>query len=875
MSAFAPVQSAGGLCASTSKLISGQNCYHRAGKRISAFAASGQDPEHHDTMQTMTFTLPNLASPVEAARITKHLQALNGVASAQVSLKDREALVTTDGQTTAGAIIASLAELGVSGTLIPVASRPRHRNAAEAKASAVRVITASYPVLGMTCASCAVSVETMLNAEPGVMDAVVNYVNQSVRVNFDQDTVTPAQMRDVVKSIGYDLLIDVREDSDELEQAHAKRIRTLTIRTIGSAALAIPTAVIAMLLMDFVPGARWVMLMLTAPVMIWAGREFFTTAWNQAKRGTSTMDTLVALSTGTAFLYSASATIAPAFFAQHGLQPHVYYEAAALIITFILLGRLLEERAKSKTSSAIKKLMGLQPKTLRVVRDGREVTVPMEEARPGDVVIIRPGEKIPVDGSVIDGSSFVDESMIRGEPVPVEKTAGEALFAGTINQKGSLRIKAEKVGSGTLLAAIIRMVKEAQGSKAPLQRLADRVAAVFVPTVLLIALISFAAWWVFGPEPAMTRAIMSAITVLIIACPCALGLATPTAIMVGVGRGAESGILIKDAESLERAHKVNAIVFDKTGTITKGEPEVTDLVWTDRADERPLHESILLSIESRSEHPLAEAVLRRFSGADVARTSIDKFDSVPGRGVSAVVGTTRYLIGNESFLAEHSLAIGEALRGKAHEFAAQAKTVVYFAGGNRVLAAVALADTIKESSPGAIRLLSEMGIETHLLTGDHQSTADVVARATGIAHVLADALPSDKGAYIEALQKQGKVVAMVGDGINDSVALAKADVGIAMAKGTDIAMEAAKITLMKSDLGDIVDALKLSRATVQTVKQNLFWAFIYNVIGIPIAAGALVPAFGFQLNPMIAGAAMALSSVSVVSNSLRLKTKAI
>lgn len=826
-------------------------------------------------MTTITITLPDLNGPLEAATISKELKALEGITSVHVSLKEREAHITAEGALTSGAVISRLKALGHErAALLPkiLPEQVRHQKKSSVTTSRASR-TATYPVAGMTCASCAVSVESMLKAQSGVTDAVVNYPNQSVLVSFDEASITPEALRSVVKSIGYDLLIDVKEDSDELEQIHAQRIHSLTMRTITAAVLSVPTVIIAMALMEVIPMARWVMLALTAPVVLWTGREFFAVAWNQAKHAKSNMDTLVAISTGTAFAFSVAATVAPDFFTDRGLEPHVYYEAAAVIITFILLGRLLEERAKSKTSSAIKKLMGLQPKTLRMLRDGREITIPIDDARPGDIIVIHPGEKIPVDGVVSEGSSYVDESMITGEPIPLLKGPDSPLFAGTINQKGSLHMKAEKVGSGTLLATIIRMVRQAQGSKAPLQKLADRVAAIFVPTVLVLALLTFAAWWALGPDPALTRAVLAAITVLIIACPCALGLATPTAIMVGVGRGAQLGVLIKDAESLERAHHVNAIVFDKTGTVTKGAPEVTDFLWTDSETSRQHHASVLLSMEALSEHPLADAVVRSLETDGVLRTEIARFESLTGRGVTAGAKDESFAIGNAALLEERGIPISTEMRDTSASLSAQAKTVVYFADSSRILALIAISDAIKESSPAAIRALKAMGIETHLLTGDHRETADVVSRAAGIEVVRAGVLPTEKGAYVEDLQKQGKTVAMVGDGINDSHALAQADVSIAMGTGSDIALESAKITLIKSDLTHIVTALRLSRATVRTIKQNLFWAFIYNVVGIPIAAGVLYPILGFQMNPMIAGAAMALSSVSVVTNSLRLRTK--
>ncbi len=827
-------------------------------------------------MRTLTISLPDLDGPIEAGQVTKLLRGIEGIESVHVSVKDRQAHVSVTGGTTSGGVVAALQAHGHErAALVPVAVTQLQHHAPTTSESRPRasVRTSSFPVTGMTCASCAVSVESMLKAQDGVTDAVVNYANQSVMVSYDDTAVTPDDLRSVVKSIGYDLLLDVKEDSDELEELHAARIRTLTARTLTAALLSVPLVVIAMGFSPPGPVLRWMMLILAAPVVLWAGREFFVNAFKQARHGRSNMDTLVALSTGTAFLFSVAASVAPTFFIERGLQPDVYFEAAAVIITFILLGRLLEERAKSKTTSAIKKLMGLQPKTLQLLRDGREITVPIDEARKGDIIVIRPGEKIPVDGLVSDGSSYVDESMITGEPVPALKEPGSGLFAGTINQKGSIRMRAEKVGDGTLLAAIIRLVREAQGSKAPLQKLADRVAAIFVPGVLLIALVTFIAWWSLAPDPALTKAVLAAITVLIIACPCALGLATPTAIMVGVGRGARSGVLIKDAESLELAHRVNAIVFDKTGTITKGTPEVLSIAWRDHHAERKTYESILLSLEAHSEHPLAEAVVTKLESQGAQTAELRQFESLTGRGVRAIIDNETYYVGNAALLTEHGIALDSELLGSVESASTQATTTVYFSNSREVLAVISLADAIKESSRGAIRALKAMGIETHLLTGDQQRTADMVAKEVGIGHVKAGVLPTEKGSYIQLLQNSGKTVAMVGDGINDSHALAQADVSIAMGTGSDIALDAAKITLMKSDLGRIVTAMRLSRETVRTIKQNLFWAFIYNVVGIPIAAGVLYPILGFQMNPMIAGAAMALSSVSVVTNSLRLRTK--
>lgn len=551
----------------------------------------------------------------------------------------------------------------------------------------------------------------------------------------------------------------------------------------------------------------------------------------------------------------------------------MYYEAAAVIIALILLGRLLEAKAKFSTSTAIKKLMGLQPKTVtKILADGSEEEVPIREVAVGDILVVKPGEKIPVDGEVTEGSSFVDESMITGESLPVEKVKGQPVYAGTINEKGSFRFRADKVGGETVLANIIRMVQEAQGSKAPVQKLVDRIAGIFVPVVMGIAVITFIVWMLAGGDLAFTHALLTSITVLVIACPCALGLATPTAIMVGIGKGAEHNILIKDAESLELMYRVNAIVLDKTGTITEGKPVVTDIHWTGESeDER--YRSILLEIERRSEHPLADAVVQKFKGSAVNEISVSDFENQTGKGVTAKVGDETYLVGNRALLEVNHLVLDDDNEKLAVRWEGDGKTVVFFAGENRVLALIAIADKIKESSRQAVATLHEKGIDVYMLTGDNALTARAVADRVGIRHFKAEVMPGEKADFVEALQHEGKVVAMVGDGINDSQALARADVSIAMGKGSDIAMDVAKVTLITSDLNVIPRAIALSRQTVRAIRQNLFWAFIYNIIGIPLAAGVLYGIDGFLLNPMIAAAAMAFSSVSVVTNSLRIKWK--
>ena len=732
-------------------------------------------------------------------------------------------------------------------------------------------IQKTLPVTGMSCASCAASVEASLKEQQGVADARVNYANQTAWIEFEEDKINLPNLQKVVQASGYDLIIDQDKGDDLQEAVQQKHYRELKRNTLWASILAFPVVVIGMFFMNL-PYGNWIMLVLTAPVLFWFGRSFFVNAWKQLKHTRANMDTLVALSTGIAFLFSTFNTFFPEFLLARGLEPHVYFEAAAVIIAFILLGRLLEERAKSNTSSAIKKLIGLQPKTTLLIVDGVEKTVPIAEVAIGDRLVVRPGERIPVDGVVAAGTSFVDESMISGEPIPVEKMAGEKVFAGTVNQKGSFQFTAEKVGGDTILAQIIKMVQDAQGSKAPVQKLVDKIAGVFVPVVIGIAILSFLAWIIFGGENATTHAFLSLVTVLVIACPCALGLATPTAIMVGVGKGAENGILIKDAESLELGHKVNAMVLDKTGTITVGKPEVTDMIWKEDTD-IDTSKATLFAIEAASEHPLAEAItLKLRNETDNKTVTIDKFESITGRGVKAAVDGKVYYVGNKALFQENGIPLDETLAAQAQKLQQEAKTVIWFADSEKALACIAITDQVKETAKEAIAHLQKQGIETYMLTGDNPETAAAVAHNTGINHFQAEMLPQDKADFVQNLQAGGKIVAMVGDGINDSQALAQADLSIAMGKGSDIAIDVAKMTLISSDLNQISKALKLSKHTVRTIKQNLFWAFIYNIIGIPIAAGVLYPAFGFLLDPMIAGAAMALSSVSVVTNSLRLKS---
>ncbi|MCA6455246.1 MAG: copper-translocating P-type ATPase [Chitinophagaceae bacterium] len=722
----------------------------------------------------------------------------------------------------------------------------------------------------MSCASCAISVESMLKTATGVNDAGVNFASQDAWISYDPALTNPVQLQQTVRSIGYDMLIEQENREEAREQSQQQHLRSIKDRTIWSSILSLPIVVIGMFFMDM-PYGNYIMLALATVVIFYFGRNFFINAWRQAGHGKANMDTLVAMSTGIAYLFSSFNTLFPEFWHKRGLHAHVYFEAAAVIIAFISLGKLLEENAKSNTSSAIKKLMGLQPKTVTLVSENGETSeIPISQVQPQQLILVKPGEKIPVDGQVISGESYVDESMITGEPVPVLKQAGNTVFAGTINQKGSFRFQAEKVGSATLLSQIIQLVQEAQGSKAPVQKLVDRIAGIFVPVVMGIAVLTFLLWLLLGGEHAFTQGLLAAVTVLVIACPCALGLATPTAIMVGVGKGAENHILIKDAESLELAYRVNAVILDKTGTITEGRPAVSDLIFTKPAN-TALLKPILLAIEKQSEHPLAAAVTRYLEAEEIHDIQLDAFQSITGKGVTAVYRNKNYTIGNTTLLTEKGILLTTETTRTIQHLQQQAKTVVVFAEEKAVVAVIAIADSIKSNSKTAIHNLQQQGIEVYMLTGDNQQTAAAIAREAGIAQFKAEVLPAGKAEFVQLLQKQGKIVAMVGDGINDSQALAQADVSIAMGRGSDIAMDVARMTLISSDLNSIPKALKLSKRTVQTIRQNLFWAFIYNLIGIPVAAGILYPVNGFLLDPMLAGAAMALSSVSVVGNSLRLK----
>ncbi len=760
----------------------------------------------------------------------------------------------------------------------------------------------TFGVTGMTCASCVVHVEHALKGVEGVKGANVNLANEKATVEYEEG-VEPEDLVLAVNDAGYGLV--EAEDDEASEEIHEWEYGRLKTNLIGAAAL---TALILIGSLPHMLGFMspipmgWLnlgLLALATPVQFWAGWRFYKGAWGALKHGTANMNTLVVMGTSAAYLYSAVATLAPGLL---GGRADVYFDTSAVIITLILLGRLLEARAKGRTNEAIKKLAGLRAKTARVIRNGEELDVPVEEVTYGDEVVVRPGEKVPVDGLVLAGESAVDESMITGESIPVTKRDGDDVIGATINTSGSFRFLATKVGKDTALSQIIRMVEEAQGSKAPLQRLADRISGVFVPIVIVLALITFGVWLLFGPEPAFTLALLNLVAVLIIACPCAMGLATPTSIMVGTGKGAEAGILIKGGEALEAARSLNTVVLDKTGTLTKGKPELTDVISagvsvaspapaTDGAREAagsPEDEMLRLvaSAERVSEHPLGEAIVKGARDRGLELTDAESFDAVSGGGIRATAEGRQVLIGNQRFLHESGVS-EDGLAPRAEELAAAGKTPMFVAIDGQPAGLVAVADTIKEESREAVERLQGLGIEVAMLTGDNGRTAQAIASQLGIDRVLAEVKPQDKVGEVKRLQAEGKSVGMVGDGINDAPALAQADVGIAIGTGADVAMEAADLTLIGGDVRGVAKAIALSKATVRNIKQNLFWAFAYNVVLIPVAAGILYPLFagppdvpevlrpflgeyGF-LNPILAAAAMALSSVTVLTNALRLR----
>ena len=771
--------------------------------------------------------------------------------------------------------------------------------------------TIRIPVTGMTCAACQSRVQRSLQKQPGVADASVNLMMKSATVTYDPGAITPDRLVEAIRETGYGAQLaspdqTAFEEQEARDRAQEKEFKDLRLKALVSGIAGAIAMILSMPLMATGehgahgpaadPFMRWAMesvtpalrsaapwlyaapspvlsfslLLVTLGVMVWAGRHFFTRAWAAFRHHSADMNTLVAVGTGAAFLYSVLATIAPGFFVARGVAPDVYYEAVIIIIALILTGNAFEARAKKRTSAALRALVDLQSKTARVVRDGQELDVPVELVASGETVVVRPGERVPVDGEVLSGESAVDESMLTGESVPVKKSVGDRVIGGTINRTGAFRYRATTLGADSVLAQIVKLMRDAQGSRAPIQRLADRISGIFVPVVLSIAIATFVVWFVAADAAPAVRAFAAAIAVLIIACPCAMGLAVPTAVMVSTGKGAELGVLIKGGEALQCAGDIRTVVLDKTGTVTEGRPTVTDiaLAASGFTDERLLH--LVAALETASEHPLADAVVRHAKDRGLTLASPQSFDSVTGRGIVGVVDGVALAVGNETLMAEYAIDVAP-LRQTADEFAGSGKTPMYVAADGTLAGLLAVADPIQQTSREAIARLHRMGLEIVMLTGDNERTAQAIAREAGIDRVVAGVLPDGKVAEIRRLQAEGKVVAMVGDGINDAPALAQADVGMAIGTGTDIAAEAGDVVLMRGDLRSAAQAIELSRRTMRTMKQNLFWAFIYNVVGIPVAAGALYPAFGLLLSPILASAAMAFSSVSVVTNSLRLR----
>ncbi len=792
-----------------------------------------------------------------AAAIQKDISKVAGVTSANVNFANEKAVVEFDPSAVGlENLIASIVDSGYQ----PVTEN------------------ISLPVLDLD-ASRAGELEAIVSRIDGVLKATVNAGTETVDLQYVPGQTGIRDIRRAIEKAGF-LIPKQEEGRSALEiekEAREQELSALRTKLVGSVVLS--ALVLLGSFQDMLPVGEivprrtmwFILFFLTAPVQFWAGRHFYQNAWASLRHGSTNMNTLVVVGTSAAFGYSAALTFFPSVFPQHGSHAGAYYDTSAVIITLILFGKYLEVRAKTRAGEAIKKLMGLQPRTARVIRDGAELDIQIEDVESGDLIIVRPGEKIPVDGIVRDGYSSVDESMLTGESLPVDKKIGDQVIGATINKTGSFTFEANKVGKDTTLSQIVRMVQEAQGSKAPIQRLADYISSIFVPSVITLAIITFGLWYVFGPEETrFSFALLNFIAVLIIACPCAMGLATPTAVMVGTGKGAEHGILFKNAESLERAQKIDTIVLDKTGTLTRGEPRVTDILSNGMTEQEILF--LAGSAERASEHPLGQAIVRFAIEKGITLDNNDEFEALPGHGIKARIKGKTVLIGNERLMAEQGVAFG-SLSPRIVEMSAQGKTPMLVAVDNAAAGIIVVADTVKEHSREAVSMLKQLGLEVVMLTGDNRRTAEAIARELGISRVLAEVRPQDKMETVKKLQSEGRVVAMVGDGINDAPALTQADVGIAIGTGTDVAIEASDVTLIKDDLRAVASAIRLSRKTVKTIKMNLFWAFFYNVIGIPVAAGVLFPFIGAKglLNPMFASAAMAFSSVSVVTNSLRLK----
>ncbi|MBN1153444.1 copper-translocating P-type ATPase [candidate division KSB1 bacterium] len=807
----------------------------------------------NDRIKTVNIGISGMTCASCVGRVEKAIRGAPGVRQADVNLMDESARVSyNEGDSALAGIVQSIKNSGYE----------------------VRLNSKTFTVKGMTCAGCVRRVEHVLEEIDGVVSASVDLMTEQATIVYTSVDLDEAEIADAVGKAGYEAFFAAgasEEAEDEFERSNDSRPLRRRLLVSGGLTFLILILTFARVFrfVTVIPEQiRWVLLfLLTSIVIIYAGREFYIRAWKALRHGTADMNTLIALGTGAAFMYSTVVTFIPAWIPSS--MRHVYFDTAAVIITLILFGRYLEARAKGRTSEAIRKLIGLQPKTARVIRDGEEMDIAIEQVRTGDLVVVRPGERIAVDGEIESGFTLIDESMVTGESIPVEKAMGDAVIGGTVNKTGSFTFRAQKVGKDTVLAQIIRMVKEAQLTKAPIQRFADYVASIFVPVVILIAIVTFIAWMIWGPEPRLNYALIAMVTVLIIACPCALGLATPTSIMVGTGKGAENGILIKNGEALESVRRVDTILFDKTGTLTEGKPMVTGVISA-AGHSRDQIMRYSAAVENRSEHPLAQAIVEEAKAVGQKIEAVTEFNATPGRGAAGRIGDVRVLVGNKAYLTGQGIRIAD-LEQENEQIALSGRTPIWVALDGVAAGIIALADKVKPNASSVIEELSSMGLDVIMLTGDHETTARSVAEGVGVTRFFANVLPEDKVNYVKRLQDEGRVVAMVGDGINDAPALAQADVGIAMGSGTDIAMEAGDITLMSGNLKNVSGAIRLSRATVRNIKQNLFGSFIYNTLGIPIAAGVLYPFFGILLNPMFAAAAMAMSSVTVVTNALRLR----